>query len=141
MQSAPPAGRRAFRCRTGNRLWEQRIGSSQTPWLAGDWLYIVTTDAELTALEAARGYVRWVTTLPRFENPEDQTDPYFYAGPVLGGGNLILVRSDGQLTYYSPESGELIATHNTGDNMILPPVIANDTLYILANDGTLTAFR
>lgn len=136
------AGRTAaFSLRTGNAIWEQRVGSPQTPWLAGEWLYIVTTDAELVCLDRRRGFVRWVMALPRYEDPEDKTGEYFYAGPVMAGGNLILVRSDGQLSVHSPETGAQTGTIGSEGDAILPPVIANQTLYILANDGTLTAFR
>lgn len=140
--AASAAGRTAgFSLRTGNRLWEQRVGSTQSPWAAGDWIFIVSTEAELIALERNRGYVRWVAPLQRFEDPEDQTGRYFYAGPVLAGGQLILVRSDGEVSFHSPEDGTLISTLDTGNDTILPPVVANETLYIYANDGTLTAFR
>jgi len=136
------AGRTAaFSLRTGNAIWEQRVGSTQTPWLAGEWLYIVTTEAELVCLDRRRGFVRWVTALPRYEDPEDKSGEFFYAGPVMAGGNLILVRSDGQLSLHSPETGAETSTIDTNGDAILPPVIANQTLYILANDGTLTAFR
>ena len=136
------AGRTAgFSLRTGNRLWEQRVGSTQSPWVAGDWVFIMSTEAELIALERNRGFVRWVAPLPRFEDQEDQTGRYFYAGPVLAGGQLVLVRSDGEVSFHSPEDGTLIGTLDTGRDTILPPVVAGETLYILADDGTLTAYR
>ncbi len=140
--SVSAAGRAAaFSLRTGNAIWEQRVGSSQTPWVAGDWVFIVTTDAELICLDRRRGFVRWVAPLVRYADPEDQTGEYFFAGPVMAGGNLMLMRSDGQLALHSPETGAQIGTFDTGADTILPPVIANQTLYILANDGSLTALR
>jgi outer membrane protein assembly factor BamB len=136
------AGRAAaFSLRTGNAIWEQRVGSTQTPWVAGDWVYIMTTDAELVCLDRHRGFVRWVVALPRYEDVEDQSGEYFYAGPVMAGGNLVLVRSDGELSLHSPETGAVIGTFDAGDDVILPPVIANQALYILADNGALTALR
>ena len=136
------AGRAAgFSLRTGNAIWEQRIGSTQTPWIAGDWMYVMTTEAELVCLDRHRGYVRWVMPLPRYEDPEDQSGEYFYSGPVMAGGQLILVRSDGEISMHYPETGATVSTIDTGNDTILPPVIANQTLYILAEDGTLSAYR
>ena len=140
--AASAAGRAAaFSLRTGNQLWERRLGSSQTLWLAGDWIFALTTESELVALERRRGFVRWVFPLERYEDPEDQDGAYFYSGPVLAGGRLITVRSDGQIAFHSIEDGSPVTTIETGDDTILPPIVADGVLYLLADNGTLRAFR
>jgi outer membrane protein assembly factor BamB len=136
------AGRAAaFSMRTGNRVWERRIGSTQTPWIAGEWEFVVTDEAELVCIEHRRGLVRWVQSLPRYEDPEDQTGEYFYAGPILAGGNLIMARSDGVLVLNSPKDGSPLGEIDIGESTILPPIVADGTLYTLSEDGTLSAFR
>ena len=32
---------------TGQRLWELNIAGIATPWVAGDWIFVVTDDAKL----------------------------------------------------------------------------------------------
>jgi outer membrane protein assembly factor BamB len=136
------AGRTAaFSLRSGNRLWERHVGGTQAPWIAGEWLFMVTSEAELVALDRRRGFVRWVSTLPRYEDPEEAEGEFGYAGPVLAGGQLLVVRSDGLLTFHTPETGERLLSIDIGAATILPPVVAGGTLYLLANNGTLTAFR
>ncbi len=140
--AASASGRAAaFALRTGNRIWERRVGSTETPWIAGNWLFLVTTEAELAAMDRRQGLVRWVKALQRFEDPEERSGEYRYAGPVLAGENLVLIRSDGQIRFHSPETGEAVLGIDTGDETILPPVVADTTLYSLSNDGTLRAFR
>lgn len=136
------AGRTAaLSLRAGSRIWEQRLGGMSSPWIAGDFLYMVTDKAELVCLFRPDGRVRWAHALQRFEDPEDRTGALFYAGPVMAGGRLALTRSDGTLLLHNPENGAQEATLNIGSRTLQPPIVAGGTLYTLSEDGTLSAFR
>ncbi|AWK87174.1 PQQ-like beta-propeller repeat protein [Azospirillum thermophilum] len=127
--------------RIGNRLWESDVGGVQTPWVAGDHLFVVTTDAEMVAVERQSGRVRWVAPLDRFKDPEDRTGPIVWAGPVLAGGRLWVAGSDGRLLGLSPADGSVQVTRQLPDAGYLSPVVANNTLYVLCDNGTLVAYR
>lgn len=131
----------AFSLRTGSQVWEQRAGGIQSLWVAGDYGFMVTQQADLIGLRLADGGVAWVRPLQRFEDPEERTGEYFYAGPVLAGGRLVLVRSDGKLVMHDPANGEARGEIDIGRRTLLPPVVAGGTLYTLSEDGTLSAFR
>jgi len=45
--------------RTGDRIWEQDIGGVHAPWVAGDFIYVLSADSELLCLTRADGRVRW----------------------------------------------------------------------------------
>ena len=62
----------AFDINRGGRLWTVSIGSNQTPWVAGDFIYVMTTDSELVCLTRDDGRVRWIQALPRFVDEEDK---------------------------------------------------------------------
>ncbi|NWM55001.1 PQQ-binding-like beta-propeller repeat protein, partial [Escherichia coli] len=53
---------------TGNRMWEQNIAGISTPWVAGEWLFVVTDDARLLCLSRTSGKVRWISQLKRYKN-------------------------------------------------------------------------
>ena len=38
---------------TGQRLWELNVAGISTPWLAGEWLFVVTDDARLVSIAGA----------------------------------------------------------------------------------------
>lgn len=136
------AGRTAaLTMRIGNRLWEQRLGGSSSVWVAGDFLFLITDNAELICLHRPDGRIRWVQPLPRFEDPDRQRGPLSYEGPVLAGGRLVAVRSNGELLEFDPETGAGLASYSIGARTLLPPVVANGTVYTLSEDGTLSAFR
>ncbi len=42
----------ALDLRSGRRLWEREVGGGQTPWIAGDWLFVQTADQSLAAIGA-----------------------------------------------------------------------------------------
>ena len=43
---------------TGNRMWEQNIAGISTPWVAGEWIFVVTDDARLLCLSRTSGKVQ-----------------------------------------------------------------------------------
>jgi hypothetical protein len=62
-------------------------------------------------------------------------------GPVLAGGRLIVANSAGQIANVSPLDGSIQSTVDTKMSISLPPIVANSTLYVLHDNGQLTAWR
>ena len=131
----------ALELNTGQRLWEINIAGIATPWVAGDWLFVVTDTAQLLAISRATGRVRWMSQLPRWRDMEDRRGPITWRGPVLAGHRLVLVNTLGHIVYASPMDGSVQATVQTRTPISLPPVVAGDTLYTLDDNGRLTAWR
>jgi outer membrane protein assembly factor BamB len=125
----------------GGRLWTAVVGSAQTPWVAGDFIYVLTTDAELICITRQDGRVRWVQGLPQFEDPQDKEKPLYWSGPILVGDRLIITNSAGDAVSASPYSGQLLGRIQLPGRSHLPPVVAGDTVYFLSDDAVLTALR
>jgi len=126
---------------TGDRKWSRDIGGIQTPWVAGDFLYTLTTDGQLLCLERSDGRVKWAHQLQRYEDPDDQDDPIFWAGPVLVSNRLILASSNGYAISISPYTGELLGRIEIPDGTYIAPVVAGGTMYLYTNDAELVALR
>jgi outer membrane protein assembly factor BamB len=131
----------AIDLRGGERAWEHEVGSDHGPWIAGDYVYLLTTDQNLLCLTRDDGKVRWLRRLPRYENQKKHEDPIEWAGPVLGGDRLILLSSDGWALSVSPYTGAPLGRQEIRAPAFLAPVIADNTLYVLTDDAELTAFR
>ncbi|MEZ5814523.1 MAG: PQQ-binding-like beta-propeller repeat protein [Alphaproteobacteria bacterium] len=123
--------------RTGTRIWQREISGSQTPWIAGNHIFVLSSDNQLIALGRDTGSIRWVTKLPRFEDDE----PIVLNGPVLAGGRLILAGSEGKIIEVSPENGKVLGEWDAGGTISISPIVAGGTLYLLSKDGTLSAYR
>ncbi|NNG02691.1 MAG: PQQ-binding-like beta-propeller repeat protein [Inquilinus sp.] len=131
----------AIDLRSGARVWEQEIGGINMPLVAGEFVFVVTVNAELVALTKRGGRILWVTPLPRYRNPSDRIGPLVWAGPVLGGDRLIVVGSNGDAMLVSPYSGEILDTFGVSGSTTIAPVIANGTLYVLSDNAQLAAYR
>ncbi|MGN6154809.1 MAG: outer membrane protein assembly factor BamB family protein [Sphingomicrobium sp.] len=126
---------------TGQRMWELNLAGIATPWVAGDWVFVVTSDAKLMAIARNNGKVRWITQLPEFRNAKSKNGPINYAGPILAGGRLIVTATNGAITFVNPDSGATEGQTAIKTSISLPPIAANNTLYVLDDSGRLHAFR
>ncbi|MFC0103310.1 outer membrane protein assembly factor BamB family protein [Sphingopyxis terrae] len=128
---------------TGQRIWEISIAGISTPYVVGEWVYAMTDDGKLLCVARGSGKVRWIQQLARYriETEKKKKDPIRWTGPILAGGRLIAVNSEGQLVEFSPTDGSTLATTEFKSPLSQPPVVANNRLYILADDGTITAWQ
>jgi outer membrane protein assembly factor BamB len=131
----------ALELTSGQRMWELNIAGISTPWVAGDWVFVVTDDAKLIAAARTTGKVRWINQLPRFQKEKSKRGQITYRGPILAGGRLIVAGSNGVLINVDPVNGGFQSQTNVGAGIALAPVVANATLYILDDRGRLHAFR
>ena len=127
--------------RTGRRLWEREIGSGEQPWLAGDWLFVLSTDNVLAALNRTDGTVAWVTPLPSFENEEKKRDPIRWIGPTLVGDRLIVAGSVDRAIAVSPYTGKILGRQELSGAASVAPVVADGTVFVVTDDANLLALR
>lgn len=131
----------AYELVTGQRIWELNLAGISTPAVVGDWVFTLDDKAELLAISRATGKVRWLTQLMRFEKPKKRKNPVFWVGPILAGGKLWIANSRGEMSWADPATGVVTPFAELGDRISLPPVVANQTLYLLDDSGRLTAWR
>ncbi len=131
----------AIDMRSGERTWEKDFGSTHSPWVAGDYVYVLSNENELVCLTRNDGKIRWVRRLPSYENEKKRKDPMNWAGPVLGGDRLIVLSSAGDAVSVSPYTGEPLGRQEMPAGGYLGPVIADNSLYVLTDDATLSAYR
>ncbi|MBX9795816.1 PQQ-like beta-propeller repeat protein [Sphingomonas sp.] len=132
----------ALELSTGQRVWEQNLASISTPWLAGEWLFIMSDDGRLVCLSRANGKVRWIADLGAFKNAKKRKGaPVYWSGPVLAGDRLIVVGSLGRIVMLSPKDGKIVTNMKGSVPYTFGPVVANNTLFVLDAKGKITAYR
>ena len=127
--------------RSGVRIWEQNIGSQHTPWVAGEYIYVVTAEGQVVCVTRRTGLVRWVRQLERFKDPDRRKEAVLWHGPTLAGDRLIITSSHGFAVAISPYDGSFISGMELPDDMEMSPIVVNDTLYFLTRDAELIAMR
>ena len=131
----------AFDVRSGERIWTADAGSIETPWPIGDYVLIMGLDGKLICLSREQGRVRWIADLPAYEGANNRGDRIRWAGPLLASGKIVLASSDSRLATIDPTNGEVTALMDIDEPVSVTPVIANGTLYLLGDGGTLMARR
>ncbi len=127
--------------RTGTRIWQKEISGLQTPWVSGNLVFILSSDNQLIALNIMNGGIFWIKQLQQFEDEDDKEDPILWSSPIMADGELILAGSHGRLVRVNANNGDVIEFVKTGLNVQIAPIIANDTLYLLSENGKLSAYK
>jgi outer membrane protein assembly factor BamB len=131
----------AIDIRSGQRAWEAPIASLQMPWVAGDYIFVVSIDSQLVCLSRADGAIVWVSQMKRYDNEKKRKGRISWSGPVLAGDFLILVSSDGRIAKVSPQDGAVVETKKIDDGSVVSPIVADEKIFVLTQNGKLYAFR
>jgi outer membrane protein assembly factor BamB len=131
----------AFSLNTGERLWSRDIGGIQTPWAAGDYVYVLDNADRVICLSRKEGRVRWVHQLPQWDDPDHKDGALIWAGPVLVSNKLIVTSSNGYAEAISPYDGRLTGRVEIPSGTTIAPVVANGIMYLYTNEAELVALR
>ena len=127
--------------RAGQRAWTRNVGSASPIWAAGESIFLVSDDAKLMQIAARDGTTVWETQLAAFEDVKDLEDAIAYSGPVLVSGRLLFTDSLGNLHAHDAATGQPLGGARISGGSTTGPVVANGTVYVLSDNGTLHAFR
>jgi outer membrane protein assembly factor BamB len=132
----------AFDLAQGSRVWTADVTSTQTPWVVGDFIYVLTERNELVAMLGQGGRIRWVSPLAVLVDPENPDSRRIrWTGPVLVSDRLLLASSEGEVVSVSPYTGEILGKASLAGPVTVPPVVADGTVFFLTDDGELLAYR
>jgi outer membrane protein assembly factor BamB len=122
----------ATKLATGERVWSRELQAAQTPWVAGDSVFVVDTGNNLYALGRKDGKVRWAATLPKART---------WSGPTLAGGKLWLASNEGLLIGVDAKSGQVVTKRELDDPVFISPVVASGRMFVLTDDAKLIAMN
>ncbi len=127
---------------TGRRVWERQVAGEDTFAIAGDWMFLISAQQQIAAVNITDGRVSWITELPRYEDPEKRKDTLTWYGPLLVSDRLIVTGTSEDALSVSPYTGEILG-HITLSAAAAPfaPVVAGGTVLVITNDGRLLALR
>ena len=131
----------ALELATGQRAWERNFAGVWTPWVSGEFIYVVTVEGEVLCITRTEGKLRWVSRLDGFRNMKKKKDPIQWAGPVLASERLWVAGSNRELVALDAYEGKRVASIKLKAPAYLPPVVAGGVMYVLTDDGSLTAYR
>lgn len=133
----------ALSLQTGDARWTAGDGAYSPVMVAGDGVFFVSDRNELIRLDADTGARVWGTELPFFVRQQERRRKavFTHYGPLLAGGQLVVASGDGVIRFFSPESGELIRSLPLRGGAASHPIVVENTLLVVSEDGRLHAYR
>ncbi len=138
------AGRTAaFDATTGQRLWTTNEGAMNPPLVVGGSVFVVNDEAKLVRMDAVTGAVIWAVQMPYYnaEKPKKYKAITAHYGPVLAGGRVVVVSSDGGIRLFNPTDGSMVGSGEIPGGAASAPALAAGMLFVTGGNGQLHAFR
>jgi outer membrane protein assembly factor BamB len=128
---------------SGEKIWSAGEGALGPVAVAGGSIFLVNDEARLVRLDAETGETIWSVEMPYFTQDKIKKRKGIYAhyGPVMAGGRIMVVSSDGLLRAFDPTNGALTYTAEIPGGAASQPAVAGGTLYVVGSSGQLHAFR
>jgi outer membrane protein assembly factor BamB len=123
----------ALESETGRRLWERRVPVQTAPWLAGNYLFLQTPEAELLAIRGIDGMIPWITSLKAGADAQEIN----WYGPVVAAGRIWLSHDNGKLIAFNAKTGEEQLEVEIPSGVMTSPVIAEKAMYLIDSDANL----
>jgi outer membrane protein assembly factor BamB len=125
---------------SGATAWEKEFPTTRTPWVAGDYIYVIGNDDQLACIHAASGRVKWVQDLPSYKNEKKKKGQIRWTAPIVAGSKVLIANSQGEMLTISPQTGEIERRHKVIKNVYITPIVAHDRLFLLSDDGVLASY-
>jgi len=142
----------AMDAKTGNPAWKVDTDSINSPWVAGDVVFLVSLQGELICVSRESGQVYWIKDL---NVGFQKTKKGFFGmgrekkvgkiplwvGPVLASDRLVMVNSLGEAVAFDPKTGDRQETIKLGGAGFIAPIAVGDKLFVVTDDAKLVAIR
>ena len=110
------------------------------PWVAGKFLFVLTNEGDLAAIDKQNGKIVWTTIIP-YADAEEENIGVFTSGPILANDALLVVSSNGKLFSVSPYNGRIMGLANIEEGVETAPILVNETLILTTRDAEMTAYK
>ena len=133
--------------RTGEKRWEIPVASINSPWPAGDVVYVCDTAGQIMAVSRDSGQVYWIQNLN--ENRSRKEGGFagigrhivhpVWTGPLLASNRLVLIDNWGEVVALDAKTGKQIKSLKLKQAGFLTPIAVDGRIYILSDDANLFA--
>lgn len=128
----------AVRLKDGERVWELDVGSTHTPIVSGNGLFLVSVESKAIGIDRQTGKIAWSRKLPAGKKKKRRT---IWAGPVLAGNALWYVSGDGKMASINPATGELINISKMRSPSYMSPIAVSGQLLVVSDTGAVVSYR
>ena len=124
-----------FDIETGEAKWSKKLLSINNHITTDKYLFVLTDNGFVVALNKTNGTILWSTNLSKFSN-ENKSIPSFH-GLLLGSNNLYATSSQGDIYKISANDGKYISHKKINSNLSRAPIIVDNKIFILNRSSEL----
>jgi outer membrane protein assembly factor BamB len=124
----------------GSQIWEQPIFGVATPWVAERYIFVISDNEDMIAMNRYDGRIKWIKPL-RSEEQKDDSGRAKWQGPILASGNLIAHNNLGDMILIEPNSGNTISRKDIPEGIYAPASVIGGKLYLVTRDADLVELR
>jgi outer membrane protein assembly factor BamB len=117
---------------SGQILWSRDIDSYAGVGVDWNNVYVTDSDSVVVGMTRRSGTPAW-----RQEDLKFRT----LTSPVPYGRSVVVGDFEGYLHWLDAETGSMVARTRSGESIVSPPIVVGETLFVLSEDGRLSAYR
>lgn len=125
---------------TGETIWSQEIGGINTPWIAGNYMYVLTNNNELVCLNKSDGAIMFSKALLDEYDLKERTEIYL-SGPIMVNSKILIGASNGMVYVISPLDGNIQHRFDIKEGITQAPISAKETIIFTTDDASLIAYK
>ena len=114
----------------GRVLWRNNIQSSGQLIVSGNAAYYSSNNSSIGRINSKNGKIIFLKKFPGKNWVK-------HSGPILLQNRLLVLATDKNAYWFSPEDGRLLNKEKIGTKASSPPVVANKKLMFVSEDGML----
>ena len=124
--------------KSGTTNWMNEINSILTPIIIDNFIFTVSENGYLFTIQKNEGNIIRINDIYKNFNlkKRKRIQP---TGFTIGGNNLYLTNTDGNLIVISLSAGNVLKIEKVGRDLISKPLIYNENLFIVKN-GSITQY-
>lgn len=119
--------------RNGRILWKRQYSSYRQLSLSGNTLFLTDVKGHVYAVDRINGLEKWSNLLLTNRS---------VTGPAAVGNYVVVGDVEGYLHWIEQDTGDIVARYEVdGSQIYSTPLVVDDILYVLSQDGELVAIK
>jgi outer membrane protein assembly factor BamB len=132
--------------RTGQVRWQIPLSGITSPWAAGDVVFAVGQDGTVICVARDSGQLYWLTDLnapgpAKKDKKPPKRSRDVWSSPILASNRLVTVSDKGEAVAINAKTGAVERRLKVGDDLLLGPIAAGGTIYLVSQKADLIAIR
>ena len=129
----------SFNLSNGQFNWQANVGSSNTPIIDGNNIFLVSNEGYFVNLNRSNGEIIWSVNILKILKESKQDTKV--TGFIFASGKIYSVTENGYLIVSSASLGKVESFKKVSDNIYINPIISGGSLYVLTEKSKIFGFN